>query len=160
MCLNDPTWRVWLEIRQPQNIVILAIRLQARNGLWNLLAFETKLEFQLFRDNVQDQHQPEEANIEGLILRINETFLLRDLGCLFLLNHGYLGRKMCFENLELIIFSLKGSFFLSEKACLLPFLFIAEKKITNIPNIGLKHEFAGKELSIGNYLKDLKDETS
>lgn len=67
---------------------------------------------------------------------------------------------MCFENLELIIFSLKGSFFLSEKACLLPFLFIAEKKITNIPNIGLKHEFAGKELSIGNYLKDLKDETS
>ena len=124
------------------------------------MALETKLEFQLFRDNVQDQHQPEEANIEGLILRINGTFLLRDLGCLFLLNHGYLGRKMCFENLELIIFSLKGSFLLSEKACLLPFLFIAEKKITNIPNIGLKHEFAGKELSIGNYLKDLKDETS
>ena len=67
---------------------------------------------------------------------------------------------MCFENLELIIFSLKGSFLLSGKACLLPFLFIAEKKITNIPNIGLEHEFAGKELSIGNYLKDLKDETS
>lgn len=67
---------------------------------------------------------------------------------------------MCFENLELIIFSLKGSFLLSGKAYLLPFLFIAEKKITNIPNIGLKHESAGKELSIGNYLKDLKDETS
>ena len=60
---------------------------------------------------------------------------------------------MCFENLELIIFSLKGSFLLSGKAYLLPFLFIAEKKITNIPNIGLGHEFAGKELSIGIILK-------
>ena len=32
--------------------------------------------------------------------------------------------------------------------------------MTNIPYIGLGYEFAGKELSIGNYLKDLKDETS
>lgn len=65
---------------------------------------------------------------------------------------------MCFENLELIIFLLKGFFFFLEKVYFLLFLFIVEKKIINIFNIGFKYEFVGKELLIGNYFKDLKDE--
>lgn len=65
---------------------------------------------------------------------------------------------MCFENLELIIFLLKGFFFFLEKVYFLLFCLLLKKKMINIFNIGFGYEFVGKELLIGNYFKDLKDE--